>query len=83
MANWTVSDQLDARLRDRLGDDSVSRYVETLIADQLNYDDDQTYRSQVDAQMAASEADIAAGRVEDARRSMSSIAARKGIHTDR
>lgn len=83
MANWTVSDRLDARLRDRLGDGNVVEYVEALIADQLNYDDHADYRSQVDQQMAGTEADIAADRVIDARQAMRVIATRKNISPDR
>ena len=49
MANWTVSDELDARLRQRLGRRDVAEYVEGLITDQLNYDEDPAYRAAVDA----------------------------------
>lgn len=83
MATWTVSDELDARLRQRLGGDDVAEYVESLLIDQLNYDDDPAYRAEVDAQIKASEADIAAGRVIDAREAMRTIARDKGIKFNR
>lgn len=83
MANWTVSDELDARLRGRLGDAGIAEYVESFFTDQLNYEDDPEYRGAVDAQIKASEADIAAGRVMDARDAMRQIAADKGIKLDR
>jgi len=79
MANWTVSDELDARLREWLGVSDPSAFVEGLITDQLNYDEDPAYRAEVDAQMDGSEADISAGRVTDARQAMTELAAEHGI----
>ena len=83
MANWTVSDELDSRLRERLGVGDIAGYVEGLITDQLNYDDDPAYRAKLDEQITASLADIEAGRVTDARDAMRAIAKDKNIKLDR
>lgn len=83
MANWRISDELDARLRQRLGDADVVEYVEQLITDQLDFEDDPATRAEVDAQIKASLADIEAGRVIDAREAMRQIAREKGIKLDR
>lgn len=83
MANWIVSDELDARLRERLGDAGLAEYVESFFQDQLDYEEDPAYRARVDAQILASEADIAAGRVMDARDAMRKLAADKGFKFDR
>lgn len=83
MATWTVSDELDERLRKRLGGGDVATYVEMLLTDQLNYDEDPAYRPEVQAQIDASEADIAVDRVTEARRAMRSIARQHGLDFDR
>lgn len=83
MATWNVSDELDARLRQRLGGENVAKYVETFFTDYLNYEEDPAYRAEVDAQIEASEADIDAGRVTEARDAIRSIARQKGIKLDR
>ena len=83
MANWIVSDELDARLRKRLGDVAIAEYVESFFTDHIDYEEDPAYRAAVDADLAASEADIAAGRVMDAREAMHKIAADKGIKLNR
>ncbi len=83
MANWTVSDELDARLRKRLGQAEVAEYVESFFIDHLDYEEDPAYRAKVDAQIKASEQDIAAGRVMDAREAMRKIASAKGIQRKR
>lgn len=83
MANWTVSDELDARLRERLGDAGLAEYVESFFQDQLDYEEDPAYRAKVDAQIKASEADIAAGRVMDAREAMRQIADKYGLDFNR
>ncbi|MEM6394135.1 MAG: hypothetical protein AAF797_15315 [Planctomycetota bacterium] len=83
MAYWTVSDQLDARLRQRLDDKELSDYIESFFVDQLDYEEDQAYRSQVNEQIADSESDIAAGRVTDARAAMRQIATDQDLKLDR
>lgn len=83
MANWQVSDELDARLRDRLGDGDVSAYVEHVIAEQLAFEDDPATQADIEHQISASEADIEAGRVGDARKTMRRIADNKNINFDR
>lgn len=50
--------------------------------DQLNYEDDPAYQTEVKAQIDASLADIKAGRVMDARKAMREIAAEKNIKID-
>jgi hypothetical protein len=82
MADWHVSDELDARLRDHI-DGDVNAYVEQVIADQLDAEGDPAYRAAVEVQIAASLADIDAGRTQDARQAMRQIAAAKGIKLDR
>jgi hypothetical protein len=74
MANWTVSDELDARLRERLGVEDPAAFAERIITDQLDTAADPAERAIVDEQIDASEADIAAGRVTDARQAMRAIA---------
>ncbi|MFW5681543.1 MAG: hypothetical protein ACOC1G_00920 [Phycisphaeraceae bacterium] len=83
MATWTVSDELDARLRKKVGERDVASYVETLLTDQLNCEEDADYRNEVQAQLDASEADIAAGRVTEARDAMRRIAHQHGVDFDR
>jgi predicted transcriptional regulator len=82
MAEWHVSDELDARLRAHV-DGDVNEYVEQIITEQLDYEEDPAYRAAVDEQIKASLADIEAGRVVDARQAMRKIAADKGIKLDR
>ncbi len=82
MAQWHVSDKLDARLRAHV-DGDVNEYVERIITDQLDVEDDPAYRVAVDEQIKASLADVEAGRVQDARQAMREIAAEKGIKLDR
>ena len=83
MATWTVSDELDARLRKRLGDGDVASHVEALLTDQLNYEEDTAYRAEVRAQIDASEADIDADRVTKAREAMRTIAREQNIDFER
>jgi len=83
MASWQLPDELDARLRQHLAGRDVEDYVACLLRDQLNYEQDEAYRAEIDRQMAASEADIRAGRITDAREAMRRIADPKGIRFDR
>lgn len=83
MASWIVSDQLDARLRQRLSDTELSDYIESFFVDQLDYEENQAYCAQVNEQIADSESDIAAGRVTDARAAMRQIADDQNIQLDR
>jgi hypothetical protein len=83
MAEWHVSDELDARLRERLGGHDVAEYVEQVIAGQLDFEDDPATQARVAEQIRDSEGDIETGRVTDAREAMRQIAAEKGIKLDR
>lgn len=82
MAEWHVSDELDARLRARV-DGDVIKYVEQILTDQLDLEDDPAYRAAVDQQIKASLADVQAGRMQDAREAMRKIASEKGVNLDR
>ena len=79
MAVWTVSDELDARLRKYLGKQEVAEYVERIVADQLDYDEDPNHRAQVDAQITRSIAEYERGEGIDARQAMREMAAELGI----
>ena len=83
MANWTVSDELDARLRERLGVADPAAFAERVITDHLDEEEDPAYQAIVDANIKASEEDIEAGRVTDAREAMRRIAAEKGVKLNR
>jgi hypothetical protein len=83
MATWHVSDELDARLREYLGDADLSEYVEQVIGGRLDFEHNPRYRAEVRSQIDASLADIAAGRVVDAEQAMRLIAAEKRIRLDR
>ena len=83
MANWTVSDELDARLRERLGVEDPAAYAERIITDQLDWEDDPEYSAEVDRQIKQSRAELAAGRATDAREGMRQIADEFGINLKR
>jgi len=85
MANWTVSDELDARLRKQFGVENPAAFAERLVADHLDTQDDEdpVVRAMVDADIAASEADIEAGRVTEARQAMREIADKHGLDFNR
>lgn len=83
MTNLNLSDKLGARLRDRMGDGDVSEYVEQVLIEQLDFEDDPATQAKVKAQIDASLADIEAGCVTDARDAMRQIADKKGIKLDR
>lgn len=83
MATWTVSDELDARLRAHLGMEDVSAYVEGLIAEQFDDDEDPAYRAAVDAKIKQSQAEFADGKGVDARQAMREIADEFGIDLSR
>jgi len=83
MATWTISDNLDARLRKHLGIEDPAAYAERVLADHLDCEQDPEMQAIVDADIAASEADIKAGRITDARQAMMQIADEFGINVKR
>jgi len=78
MATWTVNDELDARLRDRVGGD-VSAYVEQVITDHLAIEDDPAFRAESDEQIRRSVQELDSGEGVDARGAMKQIADDFGI----
>ncbi len=83
MAPWNVPDDLDARVRQHVGDGDVAEYVQQVITGQLDFEDNPATQAEVDDQMKESMADIEAGRVMEAREAMRMIAKEKGIQFDR
>lgn len=83
MADWKVSDELDARLRAKLGCDDVSEYVEAVLTDQLNYDEDPACRAAVDAQVKQSVSEFEHGQGVDARQAIRDIADEFGLDIQR
>lgn len=83
MANWIISDELDARLRERLGVDNPAAFAERLIADHLDEEDDPAYAAEVDRKIKLSMQEFKAGKFIDAREGMCQIAAEHGIKLDR
>ena len=85
MAKWNVSDELDARLRSYLAGTGrdVKTFVEQLVQNQLDYEDDPEYRTDVLASINRGVDDVKAGRVQDAREAMREIAAEKQIKLNR
>ncbi|MEO0966627.1 MAG: hypothetical protein AAFY08_16125 [Planctomycetota bacterium] len=83
MANWTISDELDTRLRERLGVEDPAAFAEQVIAERLDEAEDPEERAIVDAQIEQSEAELARGEGVDAREAMIEIADEFGINLDR
>ena len=79
MAKWTVTDELDARVREHVGDGEVNRYVEQIIAGQLDYEETPELRTQLTARTRRGIADAEAGRVRDAREVMRALADKHGL----
>lgn len=79
MANWIISDELDARLRERLGVDDPAAYAERLLRDHLDEEEDPAYIAEVDRQIKQSQAEFDAGQGIDARKGMRQIADEFGI----
>ena len=63
MAQWNVSDELDARLRTYLDEEGgdVTSFVEQAVADQLRYESDPEYRAQTLDKIRRGMAEIDAG----------------------
>jgi len=85
MAHLDIFDELNARLRSRLADQGgdVRAFVERLIQDQLDYEDDPLLRSQLLEKTRQEMAEIDAGLGVDARESMREIAEEFGINLKR
>jgi len=79
MAKWNVSDELDARVRERVGDD-VGSYVEQLVAGQLDLEDDPELQAELIARTTRGHADADEGRVHDARDAMNDLASKHGLN---
>lgn len=78
MAKWDVSDELDARVRERVVGD-VGAYVEQLVAGQLDFEDDPELQAELIARTKRGHADADAGRVRDARDVMNDLAEKHGL----
>lgn len=78
MAKWEVSDELDARVRQRTGDD-VRAYIEQLVTSQLDLEDDPALQTELIARTKQGYADLDAGRVRDAREAMDELAKKHGL----
>jgi len=85
MAHLDISDELDARLRLRLADQGgdVRAFVERLIQNQLDDEDDPLLRAQLLDKTRQGMAEIDAGLGLDARASMREIAEEFGINLKR
>ena len=83
MANWTVSDELDARLRERLGVQDPAAFAEQVIAERLDEEDNPEVAAEVDRQIRQSKAELKAGQGIDARQGMRAIADEFGINLNR
>lgn len=83
MANWVISDELDARLRERLGIADPAAFAERLITDHLDEEDDPAYAAELDRKIKQSMREFRAGKFIDAREGMRKIAAEHGIKLDR
>ena len=78
MAKWEVSDELDARVRERSGGD-VDAYIEQLVSSQLDLEDDPAVQAELIARTKQGYADIDAGRVRDGREVMNELAKKHGL----
>lgn len=78
MAKWEVSDELDARVRERAGGD-VEAYIEQLVKNQLDLEDDPALQAELIARTRRGHADADAGRVRDAREAMNGLARKHGL----
>ena len=85
MANWIVADELDTRLRERYGVEDPVAFIERLIADHFDTQNDENpdVRAMVEADIKASQADIKVGRVTEARQAMRELAEKHGFDFDR
>lgn len=83
MAEWTISDELDTRLRDRLGVEDPAAFAERLITDHLDEEDAPEVAAEIDRQIRQSQAELAEGQGIDAREGMRGIADEFGINLDR
>lgn len=79
MATWTISDELDARLRERLGITDPAAFAERVLRDHLDEEEDPAYTAEVDRQIKLSRAELDAGLGIDARQGMRQIANEFGI----
>ena len=78
MAKWNVPDELDARVRERVGDD-VESYVAQVINGHLDLEDDPDVQAELIASTRRGIEDADAGKVKDARLAMKEIAEKHGI----
>lgn len=83
MANWTISDELDTRLRERLGVEDPAAFAEQLIAERLDEEDDPETSAEIDRQIRQSRTELKADQGVDARQGMRAIADEFGINLDR
>jgi|TARA_B100000609_G_scaffold18277_1_gene13237 hypothetical protein len=61
MATWTISDDLDTRLRQRVGDD-VELFVENIISVQLDCENDPLVQAELIARSKRGMAEIESGQ---------------------
>ena len=78
MAKWEVSDELDARVRKRSGGD-VGAYIEQLVSNQLDLEDDPALQAELIACAKRGYADLDAGRVRDADDVVKELAKKHGL----
>lgn len=83
MAQWSVSDELDARLRDRLGGGDPSAYVQRIIADQLDFEDDPAFQAEALAKIKKGMAEIDNGDGVDGPETTQQVADEFGIKRHR
>lgn len=83
MANWIISDELDARLRERLGIADPAAFAERVLRDHLDEEEDPEYVAELDRKIKQSMEEFRAGKFIDAREGMRKIAAEHDIKLDR
>jgi len=84
MATWTISDELDARLRKHLGIQDPAAFAERVLTDHLDEaEEDPAYTAELDRKIEQSMKEFEAGRGIDAIEGMLAIAAEKGINLER
>lgn len=78
MAKWEVSDELDARVRERSGE-NVGAFIEQLVSSQLDLEDDPAIQAELIARTKQGYADVDAGQIHDGREAMTGLAKKHGL----
>ena len=86
MAEWNIPDDLANRVKSHVaerGEADVGDFLSRAVEDRLAYECDAKLQAAITASIERGIADAKAGRVQDAREAMRTIAAEKSIKLDR